>query len=433
MPPYINSAKLTYMFSKTTLKNGLTLLTYPVPHLDSVTTLVAVGAGSRYETKKINGISHFLEHMFFKGSRKYPTAEMIATLVDGIGAINNAFTYKEYTAYWIKSSTKHIELASDIISSMIKESLLQEEEIEREKGVIIEELRMYRDNPQRYVWDLYEGLQFGDQPLGWDIGGEEKIITKLLRDDFVKYMDSLYAPENMVLVYAGNIPKDIEKIAQKYFLNLPERSKYKCKGYKKSKQVRSKVDIFYKKTDQANLILGVEAYDRVSPKRYAARILATILGEGMSSRLFIQVRERRGLAYHVSTSYYSYIDTGAMTIYTGLKLEKVLEGLKVILAEISRIVSEKVSDEELKKAKEMMRGHLAIRSESTNFLAEYLGTEFVLDRKVETFDEYLEKIDAVSVEDVQEVAEELFKSEKFNLQIIGPFKNKKPFEKILTA
>ena len=164
------------MYQVKTLKNGLTLITVPMPHLDSVTTLVAVGAGSRYETRKINGISHFLEHMFFKGSKKYPTAEVISTLVDGIGAVNNAATSKEWTYYWIKSSAKHIELSTDILASMLKESLLDKTEIEREKGVIIEELRMYRDNPARYIWDLYEQLQFGDQPLGWDIGGDEKTI-----------------------------------------------------------------------------------------------------------------------------------------------------------------------------------------------------------------------------------------------------------------
>ena len=278
------------MYKITTLKNGLTLITVDLPHLDSVTSMVAVGAGSRYEDKKTNGISHFLEHMFFKGSRKYPTAEIISTLVDGIGAINNAFTYKEYTAYWIKSSAKNLELSSDILASMIKESLLSEEEIEKEKWVIIEELRMYRDNPQRFVWELYETLQFGDQPLGWDIGGQEKTVMSIKRSDLVSYIDSLYSPENMVLVYAGKLPKNIKEIAEKLFLSLPKRSQYKFRPYVKQKQIKGKVNIFYKKTDQANLVLGVEGYSRKDEKRYVAKVLATILGEGMSSRLFMQVR-----------------------------------------------------------------------------------------------------------------------------------------------
>lgn len=419
------------MHQITTLKNGLTLITVNLPHLDSVTSLVAVGAGSRYETKSISGISHFLEHMFFKGSRKYPTAQIIANLVDGIGAINNAATSKEFTFYWIKSSAKHIELSSDILASMIRDSLLQEEEIEKEKGVIAEELRMYRDNPRSFVHDLYERLQFGDQPLGWDIGGEEGIINKIAREDFIGYMDSLYSPKNMVLVYAGKLPKDINQIAQNYFLDLSARGVTKFKPYQKTKQNKPRAGVYYKETDQANIVLGVEAYPRDDKRRYAARILAAILGEGMSSRLFMEVREKRGLAYSVNADIEPYSDTGAFTVYAGLKLEKVIEGLEVIKAELETTVKEKVSEEELKKAKEMVRGRLAIRQESTNFLAEYFGTYFVLDREIETFDDYLKKIDQVTAEDVRDVAKNLFQKDKFNLQTIGPFKSDQEFLKTL--
>ncbi len=420
------------MYQLKTLKNGLTLITISMPHLNSVSTLVGVGAGSRYETKKINGISHFLEHMFFKGSRKYPTAEIISSMVDGIGAINNAATDKEVTYYWIKSAAKHVELSSDILSSMLKESILSEEEMEKEKGVIVEELRMYRDNPTRYIWELYEKLQFGDQPLGWDIGGEEEIITKFNREDFVKYMNSLYSPKNMVLVYVGKLPSNIEKLAEKYFSDLPNNSQFKFIPYKKTKQEKPKVNVFYKKTDQANLVLGVEGYSRDNLKRHATRVLSVVLGEGMSSRLFIQVRERRGLAYSVSASHSSYMDTGAFTVYAGLKLEKIEEGLEVIVAELQRTVAEKITDDELKKAKEMIRGRIALRSESTNFLAEYFGTTFVLDRKIETFDEIIKQTDLVTVEDVQSVAKELFRKTNFNLQIIAPIKDNKKFVSILS-
>lgn len=413
-----------------TLKNGLTLITIDRPHLDSLTTMVAVGAGSRYETRPTNGISHFLEHMFFKGSVKFPSAQKIATLVDGIGAVNNAATDKEVTYYWIKSAAKHIDLSSDILSSMIKESLLNKEELDREKGVIIEELRMYRDNPARYVWDLYERLQFGDQPLGWDIGGKESTVANINRDDMVSYMDSLYSPKNMALVLVGKLPKNVEETANKYFLDLPERSKFTPKPYQKNKQTKPKINVFYKATDQANLVLGTESYDRYNEKRYIARVLVTILGESMSSRLFIQVREKRGLAYSVSAQHGSYKDTGSFTVYAGLKLEKVYEGLKVILAELQLLKGEKVTDEELKKAKEMIRGRVALQSESTNFLAEYFGTSFVLDRKIETFDEILQKIDQVTAEDLQDIAKELFVKNKYNLQIIGPFKDNSKFESI---
>ncbi len=419
------------MYKITKLKNGLNLITVDMPHLNSVSTLLAVGAGSRYETRNISGISHFLEHMFFKGSRKYSTAEKIATLIDGIGAVNNAATDKEVTYYWIKSSAKHLELASDVLSSMVKESLLSEIELEREKGVIEEELRMYRDEPTRYVWNLYERLRFGDQALGRDIGGEEDITANCTRDNMVAYMNSLYSPKNMALVYVGKIPSNIESLATEYFADLPSNSQFEFKPYKVLVQSKPKVNIFYKKTDQANLVLGMTGFDRYDKKKYAARILSVILGSGMSSRLFMQVRERRGLAYSVGASHSSYKDIGLFTIYAGLKLEKVEEGLEVIIAELERVISEKVTDDELKKAKEMIRGGIALRSESTNFLAEYFGTNFVLDRKIQTFEELIKQTDLITVEDIQNIAKELFQRNKFNLQVIAPLKDAGKFEKIL--
>ncbi len=419
------------MHKISTLENGLTLITVDIPHLNSITTLVAVGAGSRYENRKNNGISHFLEHMFFKGSRKYPSAEQIANVIDGLGAVNNAATSKEFTFYWIKSAAKHIDLSADILSSMLKESLLSEEEIEKEKGVIIEEMRMRRDNPMSHVFDLYENLQFGDTPLGWDIVGSEKIIHSLTRQDFVDYTQSLYSPKNMVLVFAGGLPKHIDQIAKRYFSDLPKFKSRSFDAYKHEAQTHTKVRVSYKKTDQANLILGVKGYAHDNKKRFAAKLLSAILGEGMSSRLFIQVRERRGLAYHVGCDSEEYQDAGYFAVYAGLKLEKVYEGLEIIRTELERTVTEKVTEEELKKAKEMVRGRLAIRTESTNFLAEYFGSSFATDRKIQTFDEYLSHIDAITTDDIKQVSQELFGKGIYNLQVVGPFRSTANFEKLL--
>lgn len=414
-----------------TLKNGLTVITVDVPHLSSITTLVAVGAGSRYEDKSNAGISHFLEHMFFKGSNKYPSAEQIATLIDGIGAVNNAATSKEFTYYWVKSDAKHVDLSADILSSMLKESLLSEEEISREKGVIIEEIRMYQDNPMRYVFDLYEKLQFGDTPLGREIVGPEDTIKSLNRQDFINYIGGLYSPKNMSVVFAGGLPKNIIEIAKQHFSDLPENSSGNFAPYKKHTSTKTRVSVHYKKTDQANLVLGVDGFDHFDKKRYAAKLLGTILGGGMSSRLFIQVRERRGLAYNVGCDNEEYQDAGYFAVYAGLKLEKVYEGLEVVKAELEKIASQEVSEEELKKAKEMIKGRLAIRSESTNFLAEYFGTNFATDHKIETFKEYLHQIDLVNVEDIRQVATEFFGRGVYNLQVIGPFKSASGFEKVL--
>lgn len=421
------------MYKTFTLKNGLKVITINLPHLESVTTLLAVGAGSRYENKNNNGISHFLEHMFFKGSKKYPSAEEISKIVDGMGAINNAWTDREATVYWIKSSAKKIETAVDILSSMAKESLLAEEEIEREKGVITEEIRMIKDDPARYIWSLYLKLHYGNHPLGWDVIGSESTIAGFERRDFVEYMSSLYSPKNMSLVFAGHLPKDIFKLAQKYFQDLPGNPEIKFAPVKPNEQKKAKINVFYKKTDQASLILGVESYNRHDKRRYVADLLSTILGEGMSSRLFLQVRERRGLAYYVRSFFEAYKDAGAFLVNAGLKIERLEEAIKVIKDELEKLTRELVSEKEMRKAKESIRGRLALRSESTNFLAEYFGVEYIMDKKIETFDEFLKNIDQVSAKDVQLVAQELFQRQKFNLQIIGPFKSSKPFEKILES
>lgn len=416
-----------------TLKNGLTLITVDLPHLDSVTTMVAVGAGSRNESKKEMGIAHFFEHMFFKGSKKYPSALEISTLVDGIGAVNNAFTSKEYTGYWIKSAAKNIELSADIISAGLSEPILAEDEINREKGVIVEERRMYQDNPGRFVWDLFFDLVFRDTPLGWNVIGEEKIVNSFNRFNFLEYMQKFYSPANMALIFAGKIGNRAENLAEKYFTNMPHYEDGEPVSFKPKNQIEPLVRVLHKQTDQVHIILGGLGYNRKDPRRYIVALLASILGEGMSSRLFIQVRERRGLAYHVMADTDDFRDTGLWAIYAGLKLEKALEGVEVIKAEIDRLMSEQVSEEELQKVKEMQRGHMAIREESTNFLAQYYGLQWVIDRKIETPQEYLAKLDAVTAKDIQEVAKDLFGKNRLNLQIIGPLKDPAPFEKILNS
>lgn len=428
---YLGGRLTSVKYKLSTLKNGLTVITVDLPHLDSVTTMVAVGAGSRNESKKEMGIAHFFEHMFFKGSRKYPTALEISTLVDGVGAVNNAFTSKEFTGYYVKSAAKHIELAADIISSSLKEPILAEEEIEREKGVIIEEIRMYKDTPHRHVLDLFFDLVFGNTPMGWNIAGEEDVIKSLQRTDFADFIKNHYSPENMALIFAGKIGDQAKELGEKYFGHMPAFGNKEPVIFQADPQAHSRVNIFHKKTDQAHVLLGGLSYHRKDPRKYALALLTSILGEGMSSRLFIQVRERRGLAYHVSAEVEDFRDTGLFAVYAGLKLEKAAEGVKVIREQLDRLKVESVPEDEVKKAKEMQRGHMAIREESTNFLAQFYGLQWVLDRKIETPEEYLDKIDKVTAEDIKEVANGLFQPQKLNLQIIGPLKNSPQFERIL--
>jgi len=302
-----------------------------------------------------------------------------------------------------------------------------------EKGVVVEEMRMYKDAPSRYIYDLFTELLFGDTPLGRHVIGDEETIKALNRQDLLNYMQQLYSPKNLALVFAGKIGNQAEELADEFFGKMPKYGSEKPQPFVPLPQLKPKVNVFYKDTDQAHVMMGGISYSRTDEKRYAATLLASILGEGMSSRLFTQIRQRRGWAYRVAVDTEDYLDTGTFIIYAGLKIEKAEEGVAVIKEELERLRKELVADAELEKVKEMERGHLAIREESTNFLAEYYGLQWVLDHKIETPKEYLEKITAVTAEDIKAIANELFIPGQLNLQIIAPFKDGNKFEKILVG
>lgn len=421
------------MFTKTTLKNGLQVVSVPMDSTKAVTLLIMVGAGSRYETKKINGISHFLEHLFFKGSKKYPSTLEIASIMDGIGGINNAGTEKEWTDYWVKCASEKADTAMDVLSSMVKEPLFDENEIEREKGVIVEELNMYRDDPKIYIEMKAEELLFGDTPLGWDIGGMNETIRLLKRKDLLDYMESLYSPKNMIFVATGRVThKQAEKWATEYLSDLPKRSSHQPKKLIE-KNNKLSVKLHYKKTDQAAMMLCFYGPSLLDEKRYAAKVLAAILGGGMSSRLFIQVRERRGLAYYIDASHSAYTDIGYIGIHGGLNLNNIEEGLKVILNEVELIKNKPVNKEELQKAKDMIKGRMALMLEDSRVFAEMIARQHTLTGQIEMPDEINKKLDKVTAEDIQSLAQEIFTSENANLAMISPFKNKTKFQKILSA
>lgn len=420
------------MLSKFKLKNGLTVLCLPMDSTKAVTIMLMVGAGSRYETKKINGISHFLEHLFFKGSKKYPSTQQIANIIDGIGGIDNAGTEKEWTNYWIKCSSEKIDIALDVLSSMVKESLLSSEEIEKEKGVIVEELNMYRDDPKTYVAVLAEELMFGDTPLGWDIGGSNETIKTFARDDFIKYMDSLYSPKNMVFVVTGNVTeKKAKELAEKYLSDLPQRGMFTPEK-KVQKNSKPSVQVQYKKTDQAALVLGYYGPSLQNEDKYSARVLSAILGGGMSSRLFIEVREQRGLAYYIDAGASSYTDNGYIGIHAGLNLEKLELGVKVILEELEKIKNMPVDASELQKAKDMIKGRMVLYYEDSRAFAENIARQQILLGKVELLDEMNKKIDGVTIEQVQALAQKVFTPKNANLAVIAPIKNAKKLEKLLS-
>jgi len=419
------------MYQKIALKNGLRIITIPMENTRTVTVLVVVGAGSKYERKEINGISHFLEHMFFKGTKRRPTTLKIAETLDRVGGAYNAFTLKEVTGFWAKVEKSHLDLALDWVSDIFLNSKLQAREIKREKGVIIEEINMYLDTPMRYIDDLWEKLLYGDQPAGWMLAGEKENILKLQRKHFIEYLKNHYSALNTIVCVAGNFnQREVNEKIKKYFKKIdkaPPQAKLKVIEL----QVQPRSLIHFKKTDQTHLCLGVRGYNLSQPQIYAQEILATILGGSMSSRLWISVRERKGLAYYVRTSSELYTDSGYLVTQAGIPHKNVNQVISLVLREYKNIRQNKVPKAELKKAKDYLKGNLTLSLELSDAQASFYTGQELLTGKILTPKEKFARIDKVTVSDVQKVAREIFKPEKLNLALIGPHKNKLEFQKLL--
>lgn len=417
-------------FKIKTLKNGLRILLAPVVGAKTTTVLMMYGAGSKYETRAQNGLSHFVEHMLFKGTKKRPSALKISQDLDALGGEYNAFTSKEYTGYFTKVDSKKIESAMEILSDMLLNSRLSQADIDRERGVIIEEINMYHQNPMMYIEDVFEACLYGDSPAGWDIAGPKDNIRKFMRKDFLNYFQAQYGIESGVLCLAGNVDSKVEKMAEKYFAGI-EKNSFKDKEKTLEEQKSPAVKIHYKEGAQVNLAIGVRAFDNFHPDKVALKILGVILGGSMSSRLFTEVREKRGLAYSVHTNCEFYTDTGYLVTYAGVPVEKKDEAIKVILAEYKKMSSRLVSDEELKRAKDMIKGRTIISFEESDNVANWYARQAVMKDKVVSPEEYFKRVNSVKAEDLRRVAREIFKNEKLNLAVIGPFKDNKEFDKIL--
>ncbi|OGN09060.1 MAG: hypothetical protein A3J46_06100 [Candidatus Yanofskybacteria bacterium RIFCSPHIGHO2_02_FULL_41_11] len=411
--------------------SGLRLVVVPMKSTKTATVLVLVGTGSKYETKEINGISHFLEHMMFKGTTKRPDKLEIARELESIGADFSAFTHKEFTGYYARASVSKLDTLMDVVFDIFLNSKLDEKEIEKEKGVIVEEINMYRDTPQRYVSDLFEQLLYGDQPAGWDIAGEKNIVIALKRQQFVDYFTTHYIASNTVIAVAGNVKSEEikEKVGQ-YFENIRQAEKV-IKLTVKEEQLSPRILLHYKKTDQSHFILGFRGYDMFNEKRYAAGVLATVLGGGMSSRLFTEIRDKRGLAYYVGADTDTYTDTGIFAMNAGVNNDKADDAIKVMLEEADKLKSKGITARELQQAKDQAEGALAIALENSRAVANaYAGPVLFYD-EVLTPEEELDKIKKVTLEQVLEVASEIFDNRKLNLSLIGPFEKEEEFKKIL--
>ena len=418
-------------FNKITLENGLRIITAPKQDSLATTVLVLVEAGSKYETKDINGLSHFLEHMCFKGTEKRPRSIDIASELDGIGAISNAFTSQEYTGYFAKAEPKYFDRILDIVSDIYLEPIFETKEIDKERGVIIEEINMYEDLPMRRVHELFANLLYGDQPAGWDIAGRKEVIQKLNREDFIKYQQNHYLANSTLVVVAGNFDEKeaVEKIKESFSaIKIGEKTQ---KIPTKERQEEPRILLKKKYSDQTHLVLGTRAYDIFDKRKYALEVLAEILGGGMSSRLFQKIREEMGAAYYVSADSDLYTDHGYLAVSAGIDHNKIESVLSAILEEFQKITKEPVENKELQRVKDRIVGHLSLSLETSNQLANFFGGQEILTRKIITPEEIAKKIQAVTAEEIAAVSDDIFKNNKLNLAIIGPFEDKAKFEKIL--
>jgi predicted Zn-dependent peptidase len=419
------------VFEKNVLPNGLRVLTADMPQAKSVACFVMLAAGSRYETRETNGIAHFAEHMFFKGTERRPSARDIAGEIDSIGGEFNAFTGKEYTGYYVKCAAEHRDVALDVLVDMLRNSKFDGEEIEREKGVIVEEMNMYYDTPRDYLEGVYDELLYGDQPLGWDIIGTKETIRSAARETFMEYLDRWYRGPRMVAGVAGAVGADVLPRLEELLGDVRDGSTGGPDGAA-WEQEEPRVKIHSKQSDQAHVRLGVHSYPLDHPDRYALSVLATVLGGGMSSRLFSEVRERRGLAYYIYGYNQGYTDAGTLFAQGGVDINRIDEAVETIVREFARIAREPVSADELTKARNFSKGRLVLSLEDPRGMILYGLRSEVLEGRVREPDEVLGALDAVTLEDVQRVAEDIIREDKLNLAVIGPFDDAERFEKLLT-
>lgn len=427
------------------LKNNLRVLTVPMPSAESLTVTVWVKAGSRQEEDKISGLAHFLEHMAFKGGRKFQTARAISEIVDGMGAVNNAGTSKEWTNFWIKTAVANLERAFEVLSDITLSPLLKQEEIDRERGVIYEELAMYEDTPMMSIGEYFEENLYGKTDLGKKIGGGKESLKNVNHTEFLEFRRKFYIPSEMVVsVSGGTTEKEVMKLADKYFsgiesksepkgptLGIQKTSEFDFKG--RTLEAKDRVTLKTKKSDQAHLVFGFPSNGRGYKGRFAQGALVTILGQGMSSRLFTEVRERRGLAYSVRASQERYSDVGSFSVYAGVALEKVDEAIKVIMDQLYGLASKKypILPKELNKAKNSLKGHIALSLEDSSEVGDFFAEQILFDHEVLTPKDLFTNIEKVTVEEVYGEAAKIFKAKSAFLSLVGPYKEKSRFVKLL--
>ena len=378
------------------------------------------GGGSRLEDDRLAGVSHFIEHLFFKGTRKRPSPKEIADAIEGVGGFINASTDKELTAYWTRVPAEYTELGLDVLFDIVSNSKLDPGDIERERAVILEELKMYQDQPQDHVQNLFEELMWPGHPLGRDIAGTQESVSRLTRDDILEYADAHYRLPNIVIGVAGALDENevVELVRPR--LTLPGGLNGQMAASPPGALDGPHVTVRRQRTEQAHICLGVRAYSYLHPDRYAIDLLNTLLGEGMSSRLFLNIRERLGIAYDVHSFMQKHRDTGYVAVYLGVDPKKAVEAVRAVMGELGRLCDEEVASDEFERAKEFTKGRLRLDLETTNGVAFWLTYQELLLGEIKTIDEELALVDAVTVADIRRVACEVLRG-PIQMAVIGPF------------
>ncbi len=414
------------MFERYQLQNKAEVCLVPQKDAHSTTVLIMFPVGSRFESFRLNGASHYIEHLFFKGTKKRPTTLKLTSEIDRLGAEYNAFTSKEYTGYYIKSAAKYLPTSLDILSDMLFNSLFDPREMEREKKVVAEEIKMYNDNPLMHIDSVLEQVLYKGSPLGWDIAGTVKHVLAYKRDEVIAYRDKYYQPGAMKIIIAGAIDDNTRTLIDQYFGAYQNKKKatvsYKP-GVLGSSVRAERFVVDHKQTDQVQLMLGFPGFSHTDPQIHAQTVMNTILGGSMSSRLFIQIRERRGLAYMVRSGAEEFRDTGYAFVRAGLEAKNINQALAVIQSEVDKMVEKGASKKELEDAKTHIRGAFTLSLEDSSIQANFFARQLLFHPHVETPEEVLQKIDQVTHEDVKRVAKKLFNWKTARLAIIGNVKS----------
>lgn len=415
------------------LKNGLPVVLVPQKGAGSMTLLVLCKVGSRYETREINGSSHFIEHLMFKGTKRRPTTEVLSRELDSFGAEFNAYTDKDMTGYYIKMDAAKTALAVDMLHDMLFHSKYDPKEIDRERGVIIEEINMYEDNPRMHVDDMLEEVLFPDSTLGWNIAGTRDIIRNVSRDQLIAYRDAYYVPERMAVIVSGKIVPGVMKLLEKTFgsVRRPSGRDLPFEPFKTPAKIKVPLAYKEKATEQVQYTFAFHGLKLTDPRTPAATLLSVILGASMSSRLFIQIRERRGLCYSIRSMHQAREDVGLFQVAAGLDKARFPEAVKAIFKELKDVAKKGVTAEELRRAKDLLRGQTVLAFEDSSFQAGWYGKDWLFRQRLETPEQRMARFEKVTRGDVQKVAKELFRPERMAAAVIGPFGPKKNLEKII--